>query len=498
LDSKRRSESGDDKKPPLPFFQRRPRQSILAEGTEFVILSMAALWFVVMFGVYLALAAIVDNQFGRNTRELGDRMAVWLGRQPPGELIDFSDFRRQFVATQAALDLRFNLIRLKEMRSLLDDQPVDPVLRDLECRRNIWTYANLKEGTTRRRQACTIISMAAYEEPSVVLLLNFSVEPREERLHELFVSAAFPMAVFLLVGPVAAYFGLRKALNRFAAMQYPLAAPQGTAQPIDLDAVPREMSLLASAYNKLATQADARLEVERKFIATAAHQLRNPLAGHRLQAEQALQSTDPDAARQALATIRDSAEAAGRLVSQLVSLAKLEDHERLRAGFVGVNPLGVCGEVVERHLAFSRQRNVDLGVEVADDLPFIYGDAALVSELLANLVDNAIRHTPAGGSVTLTAAARQADRVELAVCDSGPGVNLADATRMFQRFVRLAPGGNTGSASGSGLGLTIVQEIAAVHDAIVQVKPAPESGRGLTVAVLFHLYGGHRESKHRP
>ena len=125
------------------------------------------------------------------------------------------------------------------------------------------------------------------------------------------------------------------------------------------------------------------------------------------------------------------------------------------------------------------EKKINLVPELAPEGPKVKGDAALLEQVVANLVDNAIRFTPPGGVIRITTATMPGPSVELSVTDSGPGIPEAERTRIFQRFVSL-PGAET---PGAGLGLAIVADIVKLHGGNAEAKSSPKGGAILTVTL---------------
>jgi two-component system sensor histidine kinase TctE len=133
--------------------------------------------------------------------------------------------------------------------------------------------------------------------------------------------------------------------------------------------------------------------------------------------------------------------------------------------------------VLEEQAALAQAKDIDLGFESRLDRLELPASSTMLHELLANLVDNALRYTPAGGVVTVSVL-REEERVLLRVEDNGPGIPPEDRKRVFERFCRLHPG----DSQGSGLGLAIVKELATALGAGIQLEDPPE-GTGLVVTV---------------
>ena len=170
-----------------------------------------------------------------------------------------------------------------------------------------------------------------------------------------------------------------------------------------------------------------------------------------------------------------------RLANQLLALARAEALARSPDARLGANLRAVVEESADEWVRSALQRDIDLGFDLEEVA--VAGDAFLLREALANLVHNALEYTPPGGRVTVRAARRGvngADGAVLEVEDDGPGIAPAERGRVLERFYR-APG--TGG-TGSGLGLSIVREIAAAHGAEIAIGEG-EGGRGCRVTLQF-------------
>ena len=248
--------------------------------------------------------------------------------------------------------------------------------------------------------------------------------------------------------------------------------------PISASRVPEEVRPLIIAFNDMMARLEENLQAQQRFIADAAHQMRTPLTGLRMQTDLALMETDPAQVRRSLVHISQSAERASHLINQLLSLARAEaSYEKIYA-VERVDLEQLLRTMLSDFVPRARQKNIDFGLETADAPLVIDGNPVLLAELIKNLIDNAIKYTPEGGCVTVRTIATERAIVE--VEDTGIGVPEADRERVFERFYRVLGS----SESGSGLGLPIVREIADLHRAQVSLIPNP-SGKGTIAQVVF-------------
>ncbi|AVR87989.1 sensor histidine kinase N-terminal domain-containing protein [Thauera aromatica] len=284
--------------------------------------------------------------------------------------------------------------------------------------------------------------------------------------------AIIPLAVVLV------WVGLTRGIAPLSRLQSMIRRRRPTdLSPIAPASVPEEVRPLIIAFNDMMARLEENLQAQQRFIADAAHQMRTPLTGLKMQTDLALYETDPEQLHQSLEHIAESTDRAAHLINQLLSLARAEaSFEKLYA----VEPVDL--EAVVRTVALelyprARAKQIDLGVEGGQHL-LVEGNQVLLREMVKNLVDNAIKYTPRGGRVT--ARTRFAGAPILEVEDSGVGIAEADRERVFERFYRVLGSGE----DGSGLGLPIVQEIAELHRAVVTLDASP-GGRGTLARVVF-------------
>jgi len=226
--------------------------------------------------------------------------------------------------------------------------------------------------------------------------------------------------------------------------------------PLPTSGVPSELAPLVEQINALLARLSNSLETQRRFVADAAHELRSPVAALALQV-QLLERAQGEAARAAaLAELKLGIARTGRLVHQLLDLARLEPGVPAEPPAT-VDLAGVVRAVISDFAARADNQHVDLGADAPPTLAVI-GSASELRSLVANLVDNALRYAPAQSAVTVSLRSR-ADAVELAVVDAGPGIPAEQRHRVLQRFQRL----DGDATSGSGLGLPIAKAIVERH-----------------------------------
>lgn len=244
--------------------------------------------------------------------------------------------------------------------------------------------------------------------------------------------------------------------------------------PVPPEEVPRELRPFATALNDLLDRIRAMLARERQFAATVAHQVRTPLAGLELGLARAAEAEDLQAVRRVLSELTQSTQRAARLTQQLLSLgrldSKLPDHLDLQR----IDLVVLAQDVGAVHADQALAKGIELELAAPARPVLVRAQPDLVAEALSNLIDNAVRYTPAGGRVLVEF---EISPPTVRISDSGPGIPEEARERVFERFVR----GSPGTGEGSGLGLSIVRDIATLHGATVTLQ---DSAWGGTQAVL--------------
>jgi two-component system sensor histidine kinase TctE len=256
------------------------------------------------------------------------------------------------------------------------------------------------------------------------------------------------------------------------------------ASDVDPTLVHKEVRPLVAALNSSRLRMHMLINSQRRFIADASHQLRTPLTVLKTQAELALREcdkagSDPDALREIVRSMAATTDSTVNLANRLLTLARIEHRGDDSGAPVSLREIA---RQVGLELAIAAvTSNIDLSLE-AEQEGMVQGQALLLHELLANLVDNALRYTPSGGAVVLRVK-EEAGQVVLEVEDSGPGIAAAERERVFAPFYRAASTLEI-NPSGHGLGLAIVRDIATLHHATITLDDA-STGQGLKVRITF-------------
>ena len=305
----------------------------------------------------------------------------------------------------------------------------------------------------------------------VLLVAAETLERRKQLANDIIKGVIIPQFFVLPIAVLLVWFGLSRGVAPINRLQQRLRARRpDDLSPIDEHAAPTEIGPLVAAMNDLLRRLSSNVLAQRRFVADAAHQLKTPLAGLRTQAELALRDAPRGETQESLAQIVAGTARATRLVNQLLQMANAEN-----PGNEGMVPCDLVALARDRALHWVDQAlsmGIDLGFEGPDDPLLIRGQPLLLAEILNNLIDNALRYTPAPGRVTVIVHETPHYAI-LAVEDSGPGIAPEERERVFDRFYRVLGT----RVDGSGLGLAIVREIATRHRATIQILDA-EHGAG--------------------
>ena len=248
-------------------------------------------------------------------------------------------------------------------------------------------------------------------------------------------------------------------------------------RPIVETSVPREIAPVVVTLNRLFGMLRTSVQSQQQFIANTAHQLRTPITGMQAQLDLLIAEPAAQPIKGRLSTLQEGVRQLAHAANQLLTLARADPAANLAARNQPVDLKAIVGEVAAKFFDRALQAGIDLGVEAGPVT--IHADPSLLDDLLSNLVDNALKYTPAGGSVTVSTGV-QGGRPYLAVEDTGPGIPEAERQRVRQRFYRLP----NSVGHGSGLGLAIVDEIARLYGAAVSIG-AGAKGIGTRILMQF-------------
>jgi two-component system, OmpR family, sensor histidine kinase QseC len=351
------------------------------------------------------------------------------------------------------------------------------LLRTGQTPTEVWVAANgftnvVMNGTTFRAVR------VASSDGTVFAIVAESADMRQDSLWPMLrmisTSQLLIFGICILVLWWAARRGLRP-IAEFA--NYIAKRKTGNKEPLHQNLAYREIEPLISAFDDLLTRESKQLELEREFLAEAAHELRTPLAVLVASAHRLIEASSTDTRAAAATQLQRGLDRASHLVSQLLTTARIENS----AAYSALNALDFAELLRERMAYFAlyaRKKAIDLSLEAPERLTFL-GNTAGLTSIIDNLVDNAIRYTPNQGSVQVKLALK-GNAIQLVILDSGPGIAAAQRARVFDRFYR-AP---DAQAQGSGLGLSIVLRLVKLYHGQIELdEGVANNGLGVRLSL---------------
>jgi two-component system, OmpR family, sensor histidine kinase QseC len=250
-------------------------------------------------------------------------------------------------------------------------------------------------------------------------------------------------------------------------------------EPVDANFVPIEIKPLVTELNQLFIRLKLAFNRNKRFAADAAHELRTPLAALKTQAQVALKMDNKAEQHNALLKVIQGVDRSTHVVAQLLTLSRLSQEKTLN----DLHPLNLhklAAEIIAYLVPIALEKNIEIELIPPPADSMIIGNDIAIGILIRNVVDNAIRYTPSGGTVTISIL-NEEDKIIFRVVDTGPGIPEELRERVFERFFRILGT----SAAGSGLGLAIVNQIAELHYAKIFLS-SPPNGIGLQLSIAFN------------
>ena len=328
------------------------------------------------------------------------------------------------------------------------------------------------EWPVRLAQLTHVVEGAGLTDPLIKITVAETLEARQQLIQRILWDTLGSQGLLLLAAALLVVWGVQRGIRPLEAFRQQLASKaDDDFLPIHPPDLPRELRPLIETLNSYLDRLGRLIEIRKRFLDNAAHQLRTPLTALKTQLALAQRNTAPEQAQALLLAARQTTEGAVRLTEQLLAMTRVE-HAREMHTPQNVDLVQLARLATQEQLMRAHQRGDDLGLEAQVAHCEVLGVDLLLHEALSNLIDNAMHHTPPGAHITV-----RVGPTWIEVEDDGPGIAPAHQAHVFERFYRAAPAG----VSGSGLGLAIVKEIASQHGARVTLTSPVRQGRGTVV-----------------
>ena len=456
----------------MRLFQRE-RRSLFGEILDWMLTPLLLLWPISLALTWLVAQNIANKPFDRalevNVRALAKLVAV----KNEQVIFNLTGPAREILRADDTDQVFYQVVGARgEPLSGERDLPAPPPDDDKIMDGQVSLREDVNQGEDVRVAYTWVRVDVKGGQQLVLVQVAETLEKRKTLAREIVKGTMVPQFVTLPLAVLLVWLALVRGIKPLAQLERRIRARKpDDMSPLDDTAVPEEVAPLVSSMNDLLSRLKVSLTTQKRFLADAAHQLKTPLAGLRMQADLAQRETDADELKKSLKHIGRASMRATHTVNQLLALARAETTSRSLAK----HPLDlaeVVADVMADSVPRALEKQIDLGYEgpaPGEQATGLVGNDTLLKELVRNLLDNAIAYTPEHGLVTLKLMTdRYSGVLLLIVEDSGPGIAESERELVFQPFYR-ALGTNV---DGSGLGLAIVMEIATQHDALISVENA--------------------------
>lgn len=384
-----------------------------------------------------------------------------------GDLVN-SDAGRNELSEQARILLQFSVddrnifaVRSQHYGVLAGDQDLPQPTPKTSNGHPVFT--DFADHGQAMRMASVFLANSADPGDTLVISTAESVRNRKALARDLLFSTAPIELLLICVAMALVWLGINRGLRVLDPLAHEIRMRDaGDLSPLRTIDAPLEVQPLVATIDALLSRLDRMLRQQQRFIADAAHQLRTPLAGLRLQAERALADPSPETVREALIHVERLSAGTARAAGQLLALARAQAPDESLGVATPFDLAAVARDEVAARVPDAIARGIDLGYHGPEHGVTLIGDAVLLREMLGNLIDNAERYGSRGdGVITVGLQVDDDGGCVLSVQDNGPGVAPGLVPRLGERFFRAVANGH----EGTGLGLAIVREIAERHGA---------------------------------
>lgn len=466
----------------------RPCSAALDIGTTMSLRQRLLWWLLLPLAAFTAVSGLMSYNAARQTADLVQNGALLASARTIGEDIDWDDGVVNATIPPAALEIfespEQDHVYYKVMSGnhrLLAGSPdlALPPMRSVQPE----FYETTLNGQSIRAVAYERQLYDAGKTMRITVIVGKTQASRSAMVWALWHPQLLRQAIMLVLAALFVWLGLTFELRPLMKLKDDVANREPMQlMPIRAERLHAELRPIVDAINQCIARLNRHAATQRQFIADAAHQLRTPLSVLDMQIQVARRCETPDAKLAAtLECMQRSSRRMADLTAKLLLLAQAESASS-HSYRDKVDVANIMSDMLADMLVIAQRRDIHLSADLAANA-HVAGNASLLSALMTNLVDNALRYTQCGGDVAASCR-REGDDVVMRVADNGPGIPAEARSRMFQRFFR----GET-DAEGTGLGMAIVREIAHSHGGTVQLDPGA-GGVGLIATVRMRAWQG--------
>lgn len=458
------------KRNPLASGQNQ-RRSLFGEILDWMLAPLLILWPMSIGVTYLVAKSIANDPFDHILDDKITALAQEVAAQAPSNQFDIPKEAMEILLADGTDQLRVQVLG-KGGEFLLGNERTLPIPQREARQIGVVNFRDIVVNGEDFRTGYLWIELPTEGENRFMLIqIAETLGKRDSLANEIIKGVILPQFVILPLAVLLVWFGLSRGIAPLNTLLDIIRARK----PDDLSALqtkdtPEELLPVITALNEQLERLEQTIDTQKRFVADAAHQLKTPLAGLRMQVELLSDEVDEAARTRSLRRLKVGTERSTRLVNQLLALARTEAPSVLQ--FEKLDLTHIARTVTRDFVPEAMNKRIDLGVEAPDHPVYVNGQTLMLTEMLKNLVENALRYTPEEGCVTVRVDdSPQREAIVLEVEDDGPGIPESERHHVFDRFYRVLGT----SEDGSGLGLAIVQETATQHDANVSIHDNPKS-----------------------
>ncbi len=427
------------------------------------------------FAYYLAVG-FANEAYDLHLANSADSVAARLRSDGSKILVDLPP-AAQAILRHNNRDKFYYQIARKDGSRISGDAVLPEPSRHLESLQPMLRYAQVNGHEVR--MARIRVDLPNYPDQTVLVQVAETLNSRRQLAGQILLSILIPQTILIALGAIAVWFGVSKGLSPLKSLEQALAArSQSDLTPIAASDAPTEVRPLVNAINGLLARLAEDIESQKRFVANAAHQFRTPLAALKTYIYYAKKLPADLKMKDVLNKIDTGTERMSHLSTKLLALAKAEPANCSSDRYERIDLNLIASEITAEFVPEATKRDLELNFSGSESPALVIGDPHNLAELTANLVENSVLHSAPGAKVSV--AVTNGPSIRLSVQDNGPGIPVEERSRVFERFYRVLGT----EASGSGLGLSIVKEIADSHKAVVAIDDGP-NGVGTVVSVLF-------------